>query len=43
MVTEQGYRVSEVARSLDINENLIHRWKTKFSQPKSDIESEELK
>tara|TARA_R110002049_G_C9006755_1_gene550314 strand:+ start:184 stop:381 length:198 start_codon:yes stop_codon:yes gene_type:complete len=32
-----------VARSLDVNENLIHRWKAKFSQPESDTENEELK
>ena len=43
MVTEHGYKVSEVARSLDVNENLIHHWKAKFSQPESDTENEELK
>ena len=43
MVTEQGYKVSEVARSLGVNENLIHRWKANFSQPESETENEELK
>lgn len=43
MVTEQGYKVSEMARSLDVDENLIHRWKAKFFQPESDTENEELK
>ena len=33
MVTEQGYKVSEVARSLDVNENLIHHWKANFDLP----------
>jgi transposase len=42
MVTEQGYKATEVARSLDINENLIHRWKIKFSQTETDTENEEL-
>jgi len=32
-----------VARSLDINENLIHRWKAKFSPSESDTENDELK
>lgn len=27
LVTEQGYAVSQVARSLGINPNLIYRWK----------------
>jgi transposase len=43
MVTEQGFKAAEVARSLDVNENLIHRWKANFSQPESDTENEELK
>jgi len=43
MVTEQGFKAAEVARSLDINENLIHRWKAKFSQSESDTENDELK
>jgi len=43
MVTEQGYKTAEVARSLDINENLIHRWKEKFSQTVETTENEELK
>lgn len=27
LVTEQGYRVSEAARNLGINENMLSRWK----------------
>ncbi len=27
MVTEQGYKVAEAARQLDINANLLGRWK----------------
>lgn len=27
LVTEQGYRVTEAARSLGIGESLIHKWK----------------
>jgi transposase len=32
LVTEQGYRVSEAARSLDVGENLLRRWKCKFEE-----------
>lgn len=32
LVTEQGYKVSEAARSLDINPNQIHRWKRQFAE-----------
>lgn len=31
LVTEQGYKVSEAARSLDINSNQLHRWKQRFT------------
>jgi len=27
LVTEQGYKISEAARSLDIGENVLRRWK----------------
>ncbi len=27
LVTEQGYRISETARNLGINENMLSRWK----------------
>ena len=27
LVTEQGYKVSEAARSLGINDNLLRRWR----------------
>lgn len=30
LVTEQGYRVSEAARSLGVSENLIRKWKEKL-------------
>ena len=30
MVTEQGLSVSEVARDLDVNPNLIRKWKQKL-------------
>jgi len=30
LVTEQGYKTSEAARSLDINDNLLRRWKQEF-------------
>ena len=32
LVTEQGYRVSEAARSLDIGENLVRRWRQQFKE-----------
>jgi transposase len=31
LVTEQGYKVSEAARSLGIRENLLGRWKKNFA------------
>jgi len=43
MVTDQGYKVAEAARSLDIQVNLLHRWKDKFSEQEDDTASEELK
>ena len=35
LVTEQGYKVSEAARSLDIHENVLRKWKLKFEQEES--------
>jgi len=32
LVTEQGYKVSEAARSLDIHENVLRKWKRKIEQ-----------
>ena len=32
LVTEQGYSVAEAARSLDIGENLIRRWRQHIEQ-----------
>ncbi len=31
LVTEQGYKVSEAARSLGIGDNLLRRWKQGFA------------
>lgn len=30
LVSEQGYKISEAARSLDINDNVLRRWKREF-------------
>jgi transposase len=30
MVCKEGYKVSEVARNLDIHENIIYSWKQKY-------------
>ena len=35
LVTEQGYKVSEAARSLDIHENMLRKWKRQFEQEAS--------
>ncbi len=48
LVTEQGYKVSEAARSLGIGDNLLRRWKQAFEEeatgnPLSTDEREELK
>jgi len=48
LVTEQGYRLSEAARSLDIGDNLLRRWKREFEDEASGArlssdEREELK
>jgi transposase len=32
LVTEQGHKVTDAARRLGINPNLIHRWKLEFEQ-----------
>jgi transposase len=32
LVTEQGRRVTEVARNLGINPNQLHRWKRRLSE-----------
>ena len=32
LISEQGYKVSEAARSLDIHENLLRKWKRRFEQ-----------
>ncbi len=37
LVTEQGYRVSEAARSLGINENLLRVWKHKLATRESQV------
>ena len=48
LVTEQGYKVSEAARSLGINDNLLRRWRQEFEDEASGVllstdEREELK
>ncbi len=48
LVTEQGYKVSEAARSLGIGDGLIRRWKREFEEAASGVqlgtdEREELK
>ena len=35
LVTEQGYKPSEAARSLGIGDNLIRRWKREFGEEAS--------
>ena len=32
LVTDQGYKVSEAARSLDIGANLLRRWQQQFEE-----------
>jgi len=48
LVVEQGYKISEAARSLDIGANLLGRWKREFEEEASGArlgahEREELK
>ncbi len=46
MVTEQGYKIAEAARQLDINPNLLGRWKEQLSARNEEVDSsgnEELK
>ena len=48
LVTEQGYKLAEAARSLDIGANLLGRWKREFEEEASGArlgsdEQEELK
>ena len=35
LITEQGYKVSEASRNLDINASMLRRWQREFS-PESD-------
>ena len=35
LITEQGYKVSEAARNLGINENVLRRWKAQFEADSS--------
>ena len=32
LVTDHGYKLSEAARQLDINQGLLQKWKQKFTQ-----------
>ena len=48
LITEQGYKISEAARSLDIGSNLLGRWRRGFEEEVSGArlsvdEREELK
>lgn len=48
LITEQGYKVADAARSLDVNANLIGRWRQQFEAEASGTgltgeEKEELK
>lgn len=48
LVTEQGYKVSEAARSLGVNDHLLRRWRQAFEDEASGVllstdEREELK
>ena len=48
LITEQGYSVSQAARSLDIHENVLRKWKRHFERQSEDgnlsvDEREELK
>ena len=48
LVTEQGYKISEASRGLDIGANLLRRWRRQFEQEASGArlsmdEREELK
>lgn len=38
LVTEQGYSVAEAARSLEVGENQIRRWRQKFEQESAEGE-----
>ena len=38
LVTEQGYSVAEAARSLEVGENQIRRWRQKFEQESAESE-----
>lgn len=48
LITEQGYKVSEAARSIGINDNVLRRWKNELSHPTEELalredEKQELK
>ncbi len=43
MVTEQGYKLTEAARNLDINANLLGRWKEQLSAQDQEVDSTENK
>ena len=36
LVVQEGRSISEVARELGIGENLLHRWKKKYEEGKTD-------
>ena len=32
LITEQGYKLSEAARSVDVNANLLSKWRDRFAE-----------
>ncbi len=32
LITEQGYKLSEAARSVDVNANLLSKWRDRFGE-----------
>jgi len=32
LITEQGYKLSEAARSIDVNANLLSKWRDRFAE-----------
>ena len=45
LVTEQGYKLSEAARSLDVNANLLGKWRDRYEEEAAGtrLTGEELK
>jgi len=41
LVTEQGYRISEAAKSLGVSESAIRKWKGQFDPNSNNVDSEQ--